>query len=144
MFPSEWRSRSVSQFPGRVASQWRRRWGRRGAGRFPASSVAPCPARAARRWPGSSAARHQPARPGAGRSPGSSSPSPAETSLASSAPPQLSSAGLSSRRNVSRSVGQYTGAGSVQQPSHHHHTLVSPIVSPPVSPLVSQSLQDYP
>ena len=142
--PAEWRSRNVSPSPARPASRWSRRWGRSGVAPWPGSSAASSPARAVRRWAGRSAVQPSPAPPGAGRSPGSSSPSPADRSLASSARPQHSSAGQSSRRNVCPSVSQSSGAGNVGRPSQPPQYQPLPtLVSPLVSPLVSRCLQEY-
>ena len=123
MFHAEWRNRNVSPFLGSPASQWSRRWARRDAEMSPGSSAAPCPARGARRWPGSSAAQQPPLLPSVGRCPGSSSPSPAGRYPASSAPPPAPSVGLSRRRNVSQSANLSTGAGNVRLPHPPPHWL---------------------
>ena len=121
MFHAEWRNRNVSPFLGSPASQWSRRWARRDAEMSPGSSAAPCPARGARLWPGSSAVQQPPLLPSVARCPGNNSLSPAGRSHVSSAPPPPPSVGRSSRRNVSQSVSRSTGAGNVPQPSQHPH-----------------------
>ena len=133
VFHAEWRNRNVSPFLASPASQWSRRWARRGAEMSPGNSAAQCPARGARLWPGSSAVQQLPLQPSVVRCRANNSPSPAGRYHGSSAPPPPLSAGRSSRRNVSQSVCQSTGAGHVHQPRQHHHW--HPHLQPtPVSP----------